>query len=153
MKPRPDFKDESLTVEVARTLLPQVVEWAASRGDNHDEDEHTLGNLVACMDVETDSYDLAKILEEDFSWRPDSQLVRILDRIPYVRHAIYNRQVEEWVEENKVHPSLDVGAEVTVSVSDGERHGRIQAVIHKEARYQVDCGKHLLGVPYEQVHG
>lgn len=154
MKSRPDLKDESLTEEVARNLLPLVLQWAEGQGDTVDADEHTLRCLMTCLKdcQEADGYKMAKTLEWVFAWTPDSKLVRILDNAPHLKQDLYDERIEAWVLDNKVHPDLDVGTPVTVETPSGDFHGEIQAVHHKQARYQVVGGGRILGVPYEQVH-
>jgi len=152
MKPRPDLKDRSLSVEVARALLPQITAWGKCRGNavhSAEADEHTVKDLVACMEThEEDGYNLAKTLERDFSWGPDADLVRILNGIRHLRHTLHDMRVEEWVKENGLHLDLlDLGTEVVV---DGRR-GRILDVFPKDASYHVayDLGSGI--VPREQV--
>lgn len=156
MEPRPDLKDKTLTKEVAESLLPYVLQWAkVEETPEHGsiQERQVLDDLIACMSdyLATDGYEMAKILEEDFTWLPNTRLVNLLDQARHIRDKLYDRRVEEWVQKNQVSPSLGVGDAVVVKHDQNERKGVIQAVHHKEARYQVACEDRVLGVPYEQV--
>lgn len=127
---------------VVAELLPDIMRWR-SRSTDEEILEIERSNVAATLNVvlsgvTLDGYQIAKKLENEQGWRPDAQLVRILDEAGLQRDLIYNEQVFIWVAENSIKPKLAIGDHVDIPIyGHGKRRGIVVALKADIAQYAV----------------
>ncbi len=164
---RPSHYDEKMDLEIARVLLPKVLQWLKSGGgtDPTDEERHDiLEQLTSACRFHDDGYEVAKELDNRHMWDSDSSLVDVLDEIVNLRHRIHEKVVEAWVQQHGVVPQYSVGQRVAFKRQLWDKEaitGEVTAVREKTAQYLVFCeslghvrvglGSHGTYVAFEDV--
>lgn len=139
--PRPTKLSEDMVLKVVKQLAELLYSWAPEWSD--DELIETAQYLYKQIDYS--GYELAKKLEDKFLINPNSQLVELLEDIPYIKREALDEQVKAWVAQEHIEPKHKVGAEVKVNVKypsniAGEYVGIIRNIEHSTAKY-------IIGVP------
>jgi hypothetical protein len=143
MAKRPTRNDDEIVRKAAERLMPDVLEWLSSNGDDvsNDEEErnNTLDQLVGAIkgSFDNDGYHLAKELDRD-GWDPDSRLVEILDSADsFLRDEVRKASIE-WFKSEGITPH-PTGARVK-SKQRGDSFGKIGTIVsfQEDGRYTVN---------------
>lgn len=139
---RPPHYSLSVDKIVANSLLPHVLTWLKSNGDDHIEEEHDdiLEQLTESLFMHDDGYSVSKHLDEKCMWSVDSELVGILDDVGHLRYHAHESLVEGWVVQHHILPEYSVGQRVTFKKQRYEKEaveGVITAVREKTATYLI----------------
>lgn len=99
--------------EAAKELLPSVMGWLQSEGDDHEENkDQILQDLKKILsNYDLDGYALARELDD---WNPNAELVEILDHASVLISKAEKKLIRQFIEENDIKPRLSKGMEVNV---------------------------------------
>lgn len=124
--PRPVW-DDKIRKELAEIVGGEVYMWD---GGQLDSLEQCIGYIYELLEYHSngDGYELARELENDCNFSPDSRLVDILDGAQYEKHTLIAKAVEKWVKEYALTLDLEVGQKVRAEVS---RRGQFEFEIVK----------------------
>lgn len=142
---RPSHYDEKIDQEVAQALLPKVLQWLRSRGEDEPTDEDKqdiLAQLTDACRLHDDGYEVAKCLDDRHMWESDSELVDLLDEVAFARIRSHEKAVEAWVQQHGVVPQYSVGQRVAFKQRRWDKEavtGEVTAVREKTAQYLVFC--------------
>jgi len=141
---RPSHWDDRINREVAEAVMPRVLAWLKSQGDDLPEGERALvlEQLTHAYDLHDDGYEVAKVLDDRYMWEVDSELVDILGSVLGTRYRAYDKLVGEWVQQHGVAPKYSVGQRVAFRRPYGARDrvtGEVTAVREKTGQYLVFC--------------
>lgn len=134
---RPNRRDKSVTDEVAKRLLKNVVGWLKSNGESDPNEEEVLEQLQDAIQdcFDEDGYKFAKELEDHHYWDANADLVDILDGANH--WSVLREQVKAWVAKNDIKPLFEVGASVRFRSGRGEMTGTIVRVDLEHATYTI----------------
>ena len=154
MSPRPTLSDPRVREETISRILPAVISWLAEVGDEPKTPEgkdDLKKELLKAFGYHSlvDGYHLAKNLERQSCWDPDSDLVDILESAASYEWDSLQAIVKDWVTESGITPAHKIGDQLTVKFTGfgrgyrlddhGEPHtGTITRVIEYDGRYQVN---------------
>lgn len=145
--PRPTRRDRCVLRRAAEMMAQDVILWF---GDDWDDDHEGLIEQLAeamALSLDSDGYQIARYLENNFHWEPNAELVEILDG-----HGIYEAHdelVAKWVEINGVQADRCLGDMV------GTRHGvgPIVGIDKAHATYTVQTDEYLHDHPNQKGKG
>ncbi len=134
---RPTEGDENVIHAAVDDALPHIQQYLAQHEDfqQHSVLREALIDLLYHCTTE-DGYDRAKYLDQNFHWKPDAELVELLDKFPDIRQA-YRGAIASWVKAVKIEPTLPVGARVPVRVQSGQYQGTIARIENDHGEYMV----------------
>lgn len=134
---RPSIKDDEIIEKVAREIAPSLLEWISSTSVDGSQDtiEEIIPELIDMIDstYNHDAYDMAKYLDDEYSWSPDSDLVERLDCVDYLLRKFENEHTKEWVKFFKIQPQFKVGD----LVSFNNKQGHIDSIDFDLAKYRI----------------
>jgi len=140
---RPSRYDDGVNRAVAEALLPRVVRWLEPAGGMLSEEEHReiLEQLTAACNFNDDGYEVVKALDDRFMWDVDSELVGVLDAVPFERIGAHKKVVEAWVEQHGPAPKYSVGQRVAFRWPrcDKKVVGEVTRLEARTAQYVVFC--------------
>lgn len=131
--PRPTF-NEAMRLELAKEIGKEVFDWC--NGDTPLEDCISDCNDIFKYHVNDNGYELAKEFE-DKGYSPDPQLVEILDGVWSAQSDLIRKAVKKWVIEDKIEPTIEVGASVIVQYGHKKVEGVITGTYPETAEYKV----------------
>ena len=115
-KPRPDHNSKEVKMLVVEKILDNIISWLDEdderREDGADEDS-IRDELMLVISYSKDGYEMAKNLDDDYSWSSDSNLVDILDSLSF--YDARKKLVQKWIKDNDIKPFYLDGQEVTIS--------------------------------------
>lgn len=132
--PRPTF-NEAMRLELAKEIGKEIFDWC-------DEETPLKQCISDCNDIfkyhiNDNGYELAKEFE-DKGYSPDPELVELLDnRIWSSQSDLMRKAVKKWVIEDKIEPTIEVGANVLVQYGHKKVEGIITGTYSETAEYQV----------------
>lgn len=156
-KNRPNNSSPEVLIMVVNKLLSQVIQW----GSYTDDEESEVGEqLLNALESERDGYDLAKYLDDRFSWDCDSELVDILDGADFYGAA--KTAIKAWIRDNAIVPAFEVGRQVSVKMARQAEmltgiirsltdDGMYCVMIPSEGHVESGLGTHGLLFPWEDV--
>lgn len=144
-KKRPTSNTDEIVAVVASRILPKILEWQDEEPEEDHEDEmarqeEILEELRNNIDDWHDGYQIARKLEDD-GWDPDSELVDILDNLPF--YQVKAEAVRNWIAENNIKPKLTVGTQVKTLASSGSK----RLVEGEIVDVRLDAGQYTVMVP------
>lgn len=166
--PRPKMYGGDVTELVLDALMPKVLDWMRSAGDDPDtmSDGYVAevrDDIRDAIEHEDDGYKIVRALERD-GWSVDRELVDILDDAIFERIEAHKSAVKAWVTTNNVSPKFSVGQRVTFKQRPFDKEtvtGEVTKVVDDEATYVVFVeslghvrngpGTYGICVPYEFV--
>jgi hypothetical protein len=164
--PRPNRTDPEVLERLLDALMPRVIQWMKSAGDDTDKFEKSYlkeihDDLRSAVRFDDDAYDIAKMLDNIHYWEVDHELLHLLEDVAYMRIKAHNSLIAEWVNHHGVTPKYSVGQRVTFKHRGKDQVGEVSKVEEQLAQYVVFCeslghvrkgvGSHGLYVNYENV--
>lgn len=155
--PRPLHNSPIIRSSVVSALLDDTLYWAKEEAGQDLTEQQTaqiISQLAWALAMAgVDGYDLAKYLDGNHNWKPDAQLVKILDGAAFQRDLAYDDLVRAWVAENQIKPELKIGDHVDITLKDprGTYCGIIVALKTDIAQYAVSVPD--LGQTFDQAIG
>jgi hypothetical protein len=148
--PRPSRTAETIYCDVARKLLPEVMDWLKQDGSRHDE-ARVLDDLAEAIENcdERDGYHIARYLERK-GWACDFELCEMLDRADYLVYLEHENLVRAWVKASGITPKLKIG-DVVSTPHVGV--GPIVGINPELAQYIVATDKFLAELPDQAGKG
>lgn len=146
--PRPAFNEERMT-QLVNIYLPEVLKWLNSNDEESTREE--LTELFTNNSTD-DGYELAKILEDDYYYDSDSELVSILDNVEYDKSNILNKALKEWVITDNILPTQEIGTVVKFKLRGKKTTGTIVDIYRATAYYIVEVNSAKFCIPYEEIH-
>lgn len=138
--PRPTINDKRIHAMVAKQLLPRVVGWLGKEATDREKIE---SDLVESLQYSHgfDGYQVAKNLERDCYWSPDSELVDILDGAHHEAYQAAKDLAKDWVSRSGLTCDLAVGTPVIIDqvYPDKNVPGVIGGIYPETAEYVVTC--------------
>jgi len=148
--------------EVILDSIPNIVillkEYLESVGNGKEE---LLGlekeaKVLARESAWRDGYKLAKILEDEFNWDSDSELVESLTEVEHIVYDSHRKLEKEWVKNNNITPKLKIGDKVMYKdySESKETEFEITKIYYDEAKYGIQnesykIKKRTYMIPYE----
>lgn len=149
MQTRPTINDDRVITIAAQALLDQLV----ADGAEFDDTDDTLHDLTQALTMETDGYHIGRYLEDE-GWTMHAGLIEIFDEAMDLRLEAHRQLVREWVLNEGILPTRQLGDTVTIDHQGQRVVGVIDRIDTRQGTYLVRC--HSLGhVPQGQrgVHG
>lgn len=119
--PRPVWGDK-IRKELAEIVGGELHMWDGGLVDSLDRCIGYMHKLLERHPNE-DGYGLARALECDEGFTPDTELVDILDGVQYKKYELINKAVKEWVKEYALTLDFEVGQKVIATVN---RRGKVE---------------------------
>lgn len=151
---RPTDCDPEVIELALSKILPEVVRWCRSGGDNSQESE-IADDLRDELGQHSDGYEFCRELERKH-WTCDRELVDILDNADL--SGALSEMERKWVTAYQVYPSQVIGnqiiwegspAEITANHADGKYTICVPALGHVKS----GLGTHGIIIPWERVDG
>lgn len=119
--PRPVWGDK-IRKELAEIVGGEVYMWDGGLVDSL---ERCIGYIYKLLErhPNDDGYRLARGLECDEGFTPDTELVNILDCVQYKKYELIGKAVKEWVKEYALTLDFEVGQKVLATVN---RRGKVK---------------------------
>lgn len=139
---RPKYDYKQMREYTAKKLLQEVLEWHAQWDEDEPVDEETiLKELENCVGND-DGYEIARSLDQQYNWSPDTSLVEILDNSFFHMHDAQKMLIKKWVTENDIQPEFEVGQTVIFRHFTGEggkvSKGTITRIEKDTAQYVIN---------------
>jgi hypothetical protein len=136
-RPTSDSVDiTSVYVEMAELIN----DWDGEKMNQEDFEEF-VGDLKRTFSVfdlfHEDGYKIARSLEKEMHFDPDSILVGEMDMISHKCRECVRREVEKWIIDCEITPKYEIGNEVKATVRNVEYIGEIAAINLKDATYTI----------------
>lgn len=139
--PRPKINDKKVHTKFVEALLPKVLRWLKSQGDNPPDSEidHIKSELFNATQYDYDGHRIAMRLNV-IGWETDLELSEILDSASnFLRFETRDKLIEEWIVQQVVLPEYSVGTRVSFQVGLGaSSEGVITAINEKRATYSIE---------------
>ncbi len=143
MSTRPTYSDKNLVEAAANRLCKDLYKWEID-GLEHDEKDRVTEESWFKPSVEVvekcrykNSYELAKMLDEDFWVEPDFNLIELLEDYPerYLDEEL-KKATDEWIKTEKVQSPFKVGDLVMVKMRKGTGYiqGEITRIYENDAK-------------------
>ena len=137
---RPTEKDPKV-IENVRVRITQILEDYLDSNSILDPPsvESEVAELIDMYQY-SNGYKLAKMLDDQFNWEPNSDLVDQLDSIKFIVHEEIDREVQKWVKENNILPKYKIGDEVVYNdyhTGFATLKANIVKIYEKEAKYGI----------------
>ncbi len=132
---RPKFS-EITNRAVADKLADDVMQWIG----NEAIWEQVIADLEYALGYGIDGYSIAKHLERGRNWDADAELVEAVEGAYFIKHALYDAAVQDWVVANAIKPKLPVRKSVKVknrASNDEVVDGVISSIDEKRGTYTV----------------
>jgi hypothetical protein len=117
-KSRPTYYSKEVVMLVVQKIMPEIVKWFENFEEITEEDiDNIREQLVDVLNnaFDKDGYEIAK--ELDRYWGSDSELVYILDGLPFIFHDVKLFLVKKWIKDNNISPKYQKGDKVIVESS------------------------------------
>lgn len=134
---RPRLYDDSILRAVAKELSFEVERWLGEKNTQSSIEQDLFEAMKDCTISDFDGYDLARQLEREYGYVPDSNLVEILSSA-YV-HAMreHRKQISEWIERNNIQATRKIDEKIKCCNQGKIVEGVIFAVYPKTLQYGV----------------
>ncbi len=119
--PRPVWGDK-IRKELAEIVGGEIRMWDGGLVDSL---ERCIGYIYKLLErhPNEDGYRLARALECDEGFTPDTELVDILDGVQYKKYELIGKAVKEWVKKYALTLDFEVGQKVLATVN---RRGKVE---------------------------
>lgn len=156
--PRPKLSDKSIWIydsDEVNSFIKKIADWYVMQYDlsfdNPFSNELFINALLSCHS--DDGYVLAKMLDDQYNFHPDTQLVNLLDEFSSLKKTVYRKAIGKWVLDNNLSLPSDIFARRF-------RHGNHDWIVNgiDAQHYQVTIaqpsyqGKSGWLVDYETLH-
>jgi hypothetical protein len=156
--PRPKLSDKSIWIydsDEVNSFITKIADWYSTQYDLffeiHFSNELFINALLSCHS--NDGYALAKMLDDQYYFHPDSELVDLLDEFSDLKKTMHSKAIVKWVQDNKLVLPTDIFARRF-------RHGNYDWIVNgiDPQHYQVTIaqpsyqGKSGWHVDYETLH-
>lgn len=111
-KTRPTYGSAEIMAMVANGLMPQIIQWGGFKESDMQEVSEQLINVLRSFG---DGYEMAKALDDRYSWDSDSELVDILEGADF--HSATRTAVLAWIIDNDIKAKFEVGRQVQIKPS------------------------------------
>lgn len=146
---RPTHWSKEIQSVIAEALAPSVLQWVEGNGGEPDLPSIT-GDLEFALarSFGLDGFEIASELKSSKKWRPDAELVEILDDARWKQMEAHDRAVTEWVNLYSIKPGFSVGDTVSFESNHDAKGRRIEntwftGIIYKieetKAQYVIRC--------------
>lgn len=147
---RPKITDVSYQ-EIAVELSRAVLEYGS--GQNLSKESLIESLERAMKSAGTSGFQIAKELEQNDGFKPDSELVEILESSWFIRQTILSEQVTKWVTENNIQPSKLIEDEVFLEIRGEKCSGTITGIDYEKGQYTVCVAEHGHVREGQEPHG
>ncbi len=106
LEKRPNAHTEAVRAYVVEEVLPDVLAWFEEDHDEEETDE-IRSQLGEVIQEHRNGYEMAKALDEEFGWGPDSGLVKILEGLSW--WPVISDACAAWIRDNEITPKLAQG--------------------------------------------
>lgn len=135
---RPDGNDEGVKRIAVERDREEILQWCSDAGAlDSDDEEEVLDQVVESLEPHKDGYALAKALEDDHQWEPDSALVDILDTLQDTLRSVTQEAVVAWVRDRGLQPKHALGAKIQARVGWSWHDGVVVKVYPERMEYVV----------------
>ncbi len=131
---RPKYTDVPL-----RTVAEELAKDLEHLKTRDTQDEDIVDALEDALKTAgcSNGYQIAKELEKNSAFRPDSMLVEMLDAAWYIRSTMHDELVKKWVSWHNITPNKKIGDHVRISFRGKEGLGQIRNIDLERATYLV----------------
>jgi hypothetical protein len=138
---RPQRDDPKVIINVVKYILEDVKNYLEEYGDILDEEELEATRIdledAFKRHIYDDGYAVCKYLERG-SYEGSSELVEIFDKAFSMVYSFQQKEIINWVEDNKIKPKLSVGDEISFQKREYEKtivNGKIIEIKEETAEY------------------
>jgi hypothetical protein len=118
---RPLLSDENVLLATAEMLVGQVM---YTIGAKEEDRAGIVSDLLVALSsfIELEGYQLAKLLESEFAYKPDTRLVIALNSAKSCNHVALGKIVATWVAYNMIKPKFKTNDRVLATVRAQNGH-------------------------------
>jgi hypothetical protein len=131
---RPGFND-SVRSKLAKELAITIKQHGCSMGADIETDLYDL--LSDQWHCQSDGYELAKYLDDNYGYSPDTNLVEALDCASSLYDGIIEQQSKEWVLAYEIKLSYAIGDKVNFPYRGGKKEGEITRLFPETGKYGI----------------
>ena len=118
-------------------MVDQYQKWNESMTADESRETYEDDIFNCLFEYDLDGYSLAEFLKDKVYLEPDAELCEILDGMLFVKHALEDDMISQWVQENFLTVPEDViGKKVNGKAGFKTLNGYYITAIHQK-RYQV----------------
>jgi hypothetical protein len=109
--PRPTFRDPEVIKRAVEGILPDILRWPQGSTD----EDVVRADLISAAEAEgKDIYRIARHLDDYKFWAVNEELIRVLEALESYWIQAELDVEKAWVKANKITPTFEVGAKVSV---------------------------------------